>query len=177
MNSKILYILVLVFIVPSCAFKKQKITNGDPLKRSPFDCDDRLILEKQLAYKQMVQDQTVHFEPNLSDIPLPLDTIRLTLPIESDLAKGVDGDQNSQFMYRSKLEQSILIDFFNQQMEVFGWQNEGEAHGFEDIFIFSKLYKKAVISIRPCITRASKTVIVIALINNQSDALKHRPNL
>ena len=61
MNSKILYIPVLVFIVPSCAFKKQKITNGDPLKRSPFDCDDRLILEKQLAYKQMVQDQAVHF--------------------------------------------------------------------------------------------------------------------
>ena len=141
MNNKILYIIVLVFIVPSCAFKKQKTTKGDPLKRSPFDCDDRLILEKQLAYKQIVQDQGVNFEPNLSDIPFPLDTVRLTLPVESDLAKRFDGDQNSQFMYRSKLDKSILIDFFNQQMEVFGWQKEGEAHGFEDIFIFSKFYK------------------------------------
>lgn len=178
MNNKILYILILVFVVPSCSFKKQKIAKGGPLKRSPFDCDDRLILAKQLACKQVNQDQNAHFDPNLLDIPLPLDTIRLALPsMLPDQTNSAAADNNSCLLYKSKLEQSFLIDFFNQQMEVFGWQKEGEAHGFENIFIFTKLYKKTVISIRPCETKTSKTVIVVTLMNNQSDPATHRSDV
>lgn len=167
-----------MFIVPSCSFKKQKIAKGDPLKRSPFECDDRLILEKQLSHKQGVPEQKIQFELQLADIPLPLDTVRLVFPDEAAGGeKSARWDKNSQFMYRSRLDQTFLSDFFSQQMEVFGWQKEEEVHAFEDTFIFSKLYKKVLISIRPCITRTSKTVIIITLINKQSDELTHRPNL
>jgi hypothetical protein len=63
-------------------------------------------------------------------------------------------------------------------MEVFGWHKEGEVLGAEIIFIFNKLYKKAIISMRPDLTKRGSTLIVISLytvFNKQDDPENDHP--
>lgn len=176
-RNKFFYFFVVVFVLSSCVPRK-KILKGDLCKISPFEFDERFLLEQELVHKQPLSSAPIIIDPKLFDIPIPLDTYYVSPPFEAK-SQSCESHENEQYVYRSLLERSFLVNFFNEQMEAFGWQKEGIINSFEDMLIFSKSYKKVFISLRSGSGKKNKTFIVISLLKssqNLDDALTtHHP--
>lgn len=167
-----LSILVVAFVLSSCMLRRQKIVNGDIFQNSPFDFDERKQLELQLSGKQSLAKSELTLDIKWRDIPMPFDTT-LLYP-QQIIAEQNDQSnyENEQHMYGSLFDRSFLLDFFNEQLEAFGWQKEGSVSSFEEILVFTKSHKKILISLRTSTIKKYRTIIVISLyriFNNKGD--------
>lgn len=102
-------------------------------------CTKRTIIEKKSInlYDQEVEDYK-RLEARFSDISIILNAI--------PIAKGVS---DNSYSYKVLMNKEQIALFYKEDMENNGWRELTGFSGFEDLYIYEKPHKYAVISIRP----------------------------
>lgn len=88
-----------------------------------------------------------------ADIPVPLQAIEKKNYYEATPASYCVG-------YVAPLDRDILVDFYKEQMELFGWQCWWQTDGLESLLLFEKPYKQCVVSIRPSAKNKQEIIVL-----------------
>ncbi len=94
-----------------------------------FGCSKNKISEKNF--------RNVQQEAKFADIPVPLDIQPLDYGITPN-----------SYAFQTSINLSEFLKFFIEEMEIFGWDKQCQISTFEELLIFEKPNKIAVISIR-----------------------------
>jgi hypothetical protein len=85
-------------------------------------------------------EEWARVQARLFDVPIPLNTIPLVLPVQDD---------NQQVLrYQTALPLNELIAFCQQEMEMNGWYHDCTIHGMETLLNFSKPHASCSMVIR-----------------------------
>ncbi len=111
------------------------------------------FLEKQVSSKGVAIDVMRQQEAKLSDIPIPI----FSEPISKHCIKP-DTPDAIILGYHCTLSINELKDFFNQEMERFGWRYGSQFEGHELLLNYEKPDRVCMISLRP---KRKETDIII----------------
>ncbi len=111
-----------------------------------FGCSKNKITERSFRSFQQ--------EAKFADIPVPLDIEPLNCGISAN-----------SYAFQTSINLSEFLKFFIQEMEIFGWDKKYHISTFEELLIFEKPNKIAVISIRT----KSKKLNIFVFIQKKTD--------